>query len=189
MILFLSRSLSLSAQGCVGRAGWGATWCVRTAMGRWSLTVSVIQTSSRWPCIRAETKTAPPTGWSKSGSRWAARLHCTNEAFIKGSFNDSPPAMCFKSLFYCFEQCNATCGRGVKRRQVVCAGLEAGVFKEFPERMCDRSLRPTDSTACFERPCSKWFTTSWSQVRSGYDRRYFTRLGHKNLLCFRIEVL
>lgn len=99
MILFLSRSLSLSAQGCVGRAGWGATWCVRTAMGRWSLTVSVIQTSSRWPFIRAEIKTAPPTGWSKSGSRWAARLHCTNEAFMKGSFNDSPPAMCLRAYF------------------------------------------------------------------------------------------
>uniref|UniRef100_A0A671PI59 ADAMTS-like protein 2 n=1 Tax=Sinocyclocheilus anshuiensis TaxID=1608454 RepID=A0A671PI59_9TELE len=62
-----------------------------------------------------------------------------------------------------WEQCNATCGRGVKTRQVVCAGLEGGVFKEFPERMCDRSLRPADSAACFERPCSKWFTTSWSQ--------------------------
>uniref|UniRef100_A0A673I926 ADAMTS-like protein 2 n=1 Tax=Sinocyclocheilus rhinocerous TaxID=307959 RepID=A0A673I926_9TELE len=62
-----------------------------------------------------------------------------------------------------WEQCNATCGRGVKTRQVVCAGLESGVFKEYPERMCDRSLRPVDSAACFERPCSKWFTTSWSQ--------------------------
>ncbi|KAA0719095.1 ADAMTS-like protein 2 [Triplophysa tibetana] len=62
-----------------------------------------------------------------------------------------------------WEQCNATCGRGVKRRQVVCAGLEAGVFKEFPERICDRSRRPSDSATCFERPCSKWFTTSWSQ--------------------------
>uniref|UniRef100_A0A673I5N2 ADAMTS-like protein 2 n=1 Tax=Sinocyclocheilus rhinocerous TaxID=307959 RepID=A0A673I5N2_9TELE len=26
-----------------------------------------------------------------------------------------------------------------------------------------KSLRPVDSAACFERPCSKWFTTSWSQ--------------------------
>ncbi|TRY56837.1 hypothetical protein DNTS_004106, partial [Danionella cerebrum] len=62
-----------------------------------------------------------------------------------------------------WEQCNATCGRGVRQRQVVCAGLEAGVFKEFPESMCDGTIRPADSSACFERPCSKWFTTSWSQ--------------------------
>uniref|UniRef100_A0A672T1G4 ADAMTS-like protein 2 n=1 Tax=Sinocyclocheilus grahami TaxID=75366 RepID=A0A672T1G4_SINGR len=62
-----------------------------------------------------------------------------------------------------WEQCNATCGRGVKTRQVVCAGLEGGVFKEYPERMCDRSLKSVDSAACFERPCSKWFTTSWSK--------------------------
>ncbi|XP_030631681.1 ADAMTS-like protein 2 [Chanos chanos] len=62
-----------------------------------------------------------------------------------------------------WEPCNATCGRGVKTRQVVCAGLVNGVFKEFPEQMCDRALRPEETTACFERPCSKWFTTSWSQ--------------------------
>ncbi|XP_053095589.1 ADAMTS-like protein 2 isoform X3 [Pangasianodon hypophthalmus] len=62
-----------------------------------------------------------------------------------------------------WEQCNATCGRGVKSRQVVCAGLEAGVFKEFPDHVCAHSPKPEERTACFERPCSKWFTTSWSQ--------------------------
>ncbi|KAK1785848.1 hypothetical protein P4O66_003220 [Electrophorus voltai] len=63
-----------------------------------------------------------------------------------------------------WEQCNATCGRGVKTRQVVCAGLEAGIFKEYPEPMCaGSSPKPEERTACFERPCSKWFSTSWSQ--------------------------
>lgn len=61
-------------------------------------------------------------------------------------------------------QCNTTCGRGVKTRQVVCSGLEDGVFKEFHGQMCDSALKPEESSACFERPCSKWFTTSWSQV-------------------------
>ncbi|XP_062873362.1 ADAMTS-like protein 2 [Trichomycterus rosablanca] len=62
-----------------------------------------------------------------------------------------------------WEQCNATCGRGVKSRQVTCAGLEGGVFKEFPDHVCSRSSKPEESATCFERPCSKWFTTSWSQ--------------------------
>ncbi|MFT7808279.1 ADAMTS-like protein 2 isoform X2 [Arapaima gigas] len=62
-----------------------------------------------------------------------------------------------------WEQCNATCGRGVKTRQVVCSGLENGVFKEFPQHICDSALRPEEMAACFERPCSKWFTTAWSQ--------------------------
>ncbi|XP_041659706.1 ADAMTS-like protein 2 isoform X2 [Cheilinus undulatus] len=62
-----------------------------------------------------------------------------------------------------WQQCNATCGRGLRQRQVVCAGLEGGVFKEFPESSCDSSKRPESSSPCFQRPCSKWFTTSWSQ--------------------------
>ncbi|KAJ8012291.1 hypothetical protein DPEC_G00067140 [Dallia pectoralis] len=62
-----------------------------------------------------------------------------------------------------WEQCNASCGRGVKTRQVVCSGLEGGVFKEFPEKICDATFKPEENTACFERPCTKWFTTSWSQ--------------------------
>ncbi|XP_049455336.1 ADAMTS-like protein 2 isoform X1 [Epinephelus fuscoguttatus] len=62
-----------------------------------------------------------------------------------------------------WQQCNATCGRGVRQRQVVCAGLEGGVFKEFPDSSCDRTKKPETSSSCFQRPCSKWFTTSWSQ--------------------------
>uniref|UniRef100_A0A8C4T133 Si:ch211-267e7.3 n=1 Tax=Erpetoichthys calabaricus TaxID=27687 RepID=A0A8C4T133_ERPCA len=62
-----------------------------------------------------------------------------------------------------WEQCNATCGRGVKRRLVICAGLENGVYKEFPDQSCNSISKPEEEAACFERPCSKWFTTSWSQ--------------------------
>uniref|UniRef100_A0A4W6G7B5 Si:ch211-267e7.3 n=1 Tax=Lates calcarifer TaxID=8187 RepID=A0A4W6G7B5_LATCA len=62
-----------------------------------------------------------------------------------------------------WQQCNATCGRGVRWRQVVCAGLEDGVFKEFPDSSCDQINKPETSSSCFQRPCSKWFTTSWSQ--------------------------
>ncbi|XP_032388198.1 ADAMTS-like protein 2 isoform X2 [Etheostoma spectabile] len=62
-----------------------------------------------------------------------------------------------------WQQCNATCGRGARQRQVVCAGLEAGVFKEFPDTSCDQSNKPETGSSCFQRPCSKWFTTSWSQ--------------------------
>lgn len=64
----------------------------------------------------------------------------------------------------CLFQCNATCGRGARQRQVVCAGLEGGVFKEFPDSSCDQTHKPETSSSCFQRPCSKWFTTSWSQV-------------------------
>ncbi|XP_077954885.1 ADAMTS-like protein 2 isoform X5 [Gasterosteus aculeatus] len=62
-----------------------------------------------------------------------------------------------------WQQCNATCGRGVRHRQVVCVGLEGGVFKEFPGSSCTHTNQPESSSSCFQRPCSKWFTTSWSQ--------------------------
>ncbi|XP_044531792.1 ADAMTS-like protein 2 [Gracilinanus agilis] len=62
-----------------------------------------------------------------------------------------------------WEQCNASCGRGVKVRRVLCAGLENGVFREYPEGHCDISQKPEVQAPCFKRPCSIWFTTAWSQ--------------------------
>ncbi|XP_072494284.1 ADAMTS-like protein 2 [Notamacropus eugenii] len=62
-----------------------------------------------------------------------------------------------------WEQCNASCGRGVKIRRVLCAGLENGVYHEYPERHCDVSQKPEVQAPCFKRPCSIWFTTAWSQ--------------------------
>ncbi|XP_072429592.1 ADAMTS-like protein 2 isoform X2 [Chiloscyllium punctatum] len=62
-----------------------------------------------------------------------------------------------------WEQCNATCGRGRKTRRILCAGLENGAYKEYEESRCGHSKKPDEEAACFERPCSKWFKTSWSQ--------------------------
>ncbi|KAG8436791.1 hypothetical protein GDO86_007755 [Hymenochirus boettgeri] len=60
-------------------------------------------------------------------------------------------------------QCNATCGRGEKTRSVLCAGLENGEYREYNEYKCDLSQKPEQRTTCFQRPCSAWFTTTWSQ--------------------------
>ncbi|NXY48569.1 ATL2 protein, partial [Ceuthmochares aereus] len=62
-----------------------------------------------------------------------------------------------------WDQCNASCGRGMKTRVVLCAGLENGVYKEYPEKHCEAFQKPEEQAACFRRPCSTWFTTSWSQ--------------------------
>ncbi|XP_009865849.1 PREDICTED: ADAMTS-like protein 2, partial [Apaloderma vittatum] len=62
-----------------------------------------------------------------------------------------------------WDQCDASCGRGTKTRVVLCAGLENGVYREYPEKRCEASQKPEEQTACFRRPCSTWFTTSWSQ--------------------------
>uniref|UniRef100_A0A673C266 PLAC domain-containing protein n=1 Tax=Sphaeramia orbicularis TaxID=375764 RepID=A0A673C266_9TELE len=39
----------------------------------------------------------------------------------------------------------------------------SSLFKEFPDSSCDQTNKPETASSCFQRPCSKWFTTSWSQ--------------------------
>ncbi|XP_066510787.1 LOW QUALITY PROTEIN: ADAMTS-like protein 2 [Hoplias malabaricus] len=62
-----------------------------------------------------------------------------------------------------WERCNTTCGRGVKRRTVLCAGITGGKFLIHEDEECDASKRPADDDTCFERPCFKWYTTPWSE--------------------------
>ncbi|NWW29301.1 ATL2 protein, partial [Falcunculus frontatus] len=62
-----------------------------------------------------------------------------------------------------WDQCDASCGRGMRTRLVLCAGLENGLYREYPEKRCQASPKPEQQAACFRRPCSTWFTTSWSQ--------------------------
>ncbi|CAG09662.1 unnamed protein product, partial [Tetraodon nigroviridis] len=63
-----------------------------------------------------------------------------------------------------WERCNTTCGRGVKRRVVLCVGISGGKFQMFDEEACGGSLsKPEGETTCFERPCFKWYTTPWSE--------------------------
>ncbi|NWV47450.1 ATL2 protein, partial [Daphoenositta chrysoptera] len=62
-----------------------------------------------------------------------------------------------------WDQCDASCGRGTRSRLVLCAGLENGLYREYPEKHCQASPKPEQQAACFRRPCSTWFTTSWSQ--------------------------
>ncbi|XP_062307465.1 ADAMTS-like protein 2 [Osmerus eperlanus] len=62
-----------------------------------------------------------------------------------------------------WERCNTTCGRGVKQRIVLCAGISGGKFKTFDEEECGAGERPEEENTCFERPCFKWYTTPWSE--------------------------
>lgn len=83
-----------------------------------------------------------------------------------------------KALNILFLQCNTTCGRGIKRRTVLCVGITGGKFQTFDEVACGASEKPEDENTCFERPCFKWYTTPWSEVRMTYythDARQGTR--------------
>uniref|UniRef100_A0A8C1LL16 ADAMTS-like 2 n=1 Tax=Cyprinus carpio TaxID=7962 RepID=A0A8C1LL16_CYPCA len=73
--------------------------------------------------------------------------------------NECPPHW----LTQDWERCNTTCGRGVKRRTVLCVSITGGKVQIHEDEECDGSKRPVDEDTCFERPCFKWYTTPWSE--------------------------
>uniref|UniRef100_A0A672M2Y5 ADAMTS like 2 n=2 Tax=Sinocyclocheilus grahami TaxID=75366 RepID=A0A672M2Y5_SINGR len=73
--------------------------------------------------------------------------------------NECPPHW----LAQDWERCNTTCGRGVKRRIVLCVGITGGKVQINEDEECDSSKRAVDEDTCFERPCFKWYTTPWSE--------------------------
>ncbi|KAF2978948.1 hypothetical protein EK904_014491, partial [Melospiza melodia maxima] len=60
-------------------------------------------------------------------------------------------------------QCNTTCGRGVKKRIVLCLEIVNGKIKTRSPSDCDVAKKPVEESTCFERPCFKWYTTPWSE--------------------------
>ncbi|XP_073170070.1 ADAMTS-like protein 2 [Lepidochelys kempii] len=62
-----------------------------------------------------------------------------------------------------WERCNTTCGRGVKKRIVLCLEIVNGKIKTRSPTDCDVTKKPIEETTCFERPCFKWYTTPWSE--------------------------
>ncbi|XP_028919957.1 ADAMTS-like protein 2 isoform X1 [Ornithorhynchus anatinus] len=62
-----------------------------------------------------------------------------------------------------WERCNTTCGRGVKKRIVLCLELINGKLKTRSPPDCDLAKKPSEESTCFERPCFKWYTTPWSE--------------------------
>ncbi|XP_064250174.1 ADAMTS-like protein 2 isoform X5 [Passer domesticus] len=62
-----------------------------------------------------------------------------------------------------WERCNTTCGRGVKKRIVLCLEIVNGKIKTRNPSDCDVAKKPVEESTCFERPCFKWYTTPWSE--------------------------
>ncbi|XP_047381235.1 ADAMTS-like protein 2 isoform X4 [Sciurus carolinensis] len=62
-----------------------------------------------------------------------------------------------------WERCNTTCGRGVKRRLVLCMELANGKPQTRSGPECGLAKKPPEESTCFERPCFKWYTSPWSE--------------------------
>lgn len=67
---------------------------------------------------------------------------------------------------FLFLKCSKTCGRGVRRREVLCKNSAA---ETLPESLCSGSPRPETQEGCVLGRCPKntrlqWITSSWSEV-------------------------
>ncbi|XP_013362186.1 PREDICTED: ADAMTS-like protein 2 isoform X2 [Chinchilla lanigera] len=62
-----------------------------------------------------------------------------------------------------WERCNTTCGRGVKKRLVLCMELADGKPQTRSGPECGLAKKPPAESTCFERPCFKWYTSPWSE--------------------------
>ncbi|XP_060055334.1 ADAMTS-like protein 2 isoform X2 [Erinaceus europaeus] len=62
-----------------------------------------------------------------------------------------------------WERCNTTCGRGVKKRLVLCMELTNGKLQTRSDPECGLASKPPEESTCFERPCFKWYTSPWSE--------------------------
>ncbi|XP_063506066.1 ADAMTS-like protein 2 isoform X3 [Pongo pygmaeus] len=62
-----------------------------------------------------------------------------------------------------WERCNTTCGRGVKKRLVLCMELANGKPQTRSGPECGLAKKPAEESTCFERPCFKWYTSPWSE--------------------------
>ncbi|XP_021117414.1 ADAMTS-like protein 2 isoform X2 [Heterocephalus glaber] len=61
-------------------------------------------------------------------------------------------------------QCNTTCGRGVKKRLVLCMELTNGKPQTRSGPECGLARKPPVESTCFERPCFRWYTSPWSEM-------------------------
>ncbi|XP_032979947.1 ADAMTS-like protein 2 isoform X1 [Rhinolophus ferrumequinum] len=62
-----------------------------------------------------------------------------------------------------WERCNTTCGRGVKKRLILCMELANGKPQTRSGPECGLAKKPPEESTCFERPCFKWYTSPWSE--------------------------
>ncbi|KAI2655819.1 Thrombospondin type-1 domain-containing protein 4 [Labeo rohita] len=64
-------------------------------------------------------------------------------------------------------QCNAACGNGTQRRDIICVKKTGSDFSVSAASECSHLEKPSPVQPCELQPCKpQWFTTEWSTVRT-----------------------
>ncbi|XP_077993473.1 A disintegrin and metalloproteinase with thrombospondin motifs 18-like [Glandiceps talaboti] len=77
-------------------------------------------------------------------------------------------------------ECSASCGRGVKTRNITCTSVSArGSKRKVPESFCKYESKPRGQQNCMTEECvvkTQWFVSAWSECSSTCGLGYRSRL-------------
>ncbi|OWF45972.1 Thrombospondin type-1 domain-containing protein 4 [Mizuhopecten yessoensis] len=102
-----------------------------------------------------------------SGSKPREKKKCKNKKPCGGSWFEGP-----------WSECSATCGEGVRRRDVVCIKkVGERLFASVKPGNCESSDKPVTEESCGPLPeCpSEWFVTQWTQCSKSCETGTRTR--------------
>lgn len=71
-----------------------------------------------------------------------------------------------------WQECNATCGEGVRKRDIMCLRPNGNTaYEVIPDEYCNLAEKPLDYEICRSSPCpAEWFTTDWSECSATCDK-------------------
>lgn len=126
-------------------------------------------------CVSVLGKDVPPSMCLHRPKPLSAPTPCNRQ--------DCPPRWAVSE----WSKCSASCGDGLKQRQVVCQQLDAqGATRTLPFVSCDGTSRPENTENCTSNSCPVWVTSPWGKC-SGRCLSPSTTVQKRSVRCQQIN--